>query len=63
MLGGGAAGHADALGILLALLAGLGYAAYTVLAKQQLDAGHAPSAVMAAYARFRRLLTLHTSTY
>jgi len=32
----------------LALLAGLSYAAYTVLAKQQLDAGHGPSTVMAA---------------
>jgi drug/metabolite transporter, DME family len=48
VLGGGATGRADALGIALALLAGLAYAAYTVLAKRQLDAGHAPSAVMAA---------------
>ena len=38
----------DAVGVLLALLAGASYAAYTVLAKRQLDAGHAPSTVMAA---------------
>ncbi len=38
----------DALGVLLALLAGASYAAYTVLAKRQLDAGHSPSTVMAA---------------
>lgn len=38
----------DAIGVLLALLAGAAYAAYTVLAKQQLDAGHAPATVMAA---------------
>ena len=48
VLGGGASGSADVVGVLLALLAGLAYAAYTVLAKQQLDAGHAPPAVMAA---------------
>ncbi len=30
------------------MLAGLAYAAYTVIAKQQLDAGRPPSAVMAA---------------
>jgi drug/metabolite transporter, DME family len=48
VLGGGASGRADVVGVLLALLAGLAYAAYTVLAKQQLDAGHGPSAVMAA---------------
>jgi DME family drug/metabolite transporter len=48
VLGGGARGQADALGILLAVLAGLSYATYTVLAKQQLEAGHDPSAVMAA---------------
>jgi drug/metabolite transporter, DME family len=48
VLGGGASGRADTLGIILALLAGVAYAAYTVLAKQQLDAGHAPSAVMTA---------------
>jgi len=48
VLGGGASGSADVLGVGLALLAGLAYAAYTVLAKRQLDAGHRPSAVMAA---------------
>ena len=48
LVGGGGPGGADALGVLLALLAGLAYATYTVLAKQQLDAGHAPSTVMAA---------------
>jgi drug/metabolite transporter, DME family len=48
VLRGGGAGRPDGLGILLALLAGLSYAAYTVLAKHQLDTGHAPSTVMAA---------------
>lgn len=48
VLGGGADGTADLLGILLALAAGLAYAAYTVLAKRQLDAGHGPATVMAA---------------
>ena len=49
VLGGGASGGTDSLGgVLLALLAGFSYAAYTVLAKKQLDAGHAPSAVIAA---------------
>lgn len=48
VLGGGASGSADALGVLLAMLAGLAYAGYTVLAKQQLAAGHAPSTVIAA---------------
>ena len=46
--GGAGPSTADPLGILLALVAGLGYAAYTVLAKRQLGAGHAPSAVVAA---------------
>ena len=48
VLGGGAAGGADLLGVLLALGAGLAYAAYTVLAKRQLDAGYRPATVMAA---------------
>ena len=47
-LGGPGSATADSLGIFLALVAGLGYAAYTVLAKKQLGAGHAPSAVVAA---------------
>ena len=46
--GGGASERADVLGVTLALLAGLAYAAYTVLAKWQLSAGHNPSAIMAA---------------
>lgn len=58
VLGGGAAGRPGALGIVLAVLAGLSYAAYTVLAKQQLDAGHAPSAVMAAAFGLGGLLSL-----
>lgn len=58
VLGGDGSGRADALGVLLALLAGLSYAAYTVLAKQQLDAGHAPSAVMAAAFGLGGLLSL-----
>ena len=48
VLSRGAALSADAVGIALAVLAGLSYAAYTVLAKKQLDAGDAPSVVMAA---------------
>ncbi|MCY7364686.1 MAG: EamA family transporter [Frankiaceae bacterium] len=48
VLGGGASGGADLLGVLLALGAGLAYAAYTVLAKRQLDDGHGPAVVMAA---------------
>lgn len=48
VLGGGSSGRIDAIGVLLAGLAGLSYAAYTVLAKQQLDAGYSPPAVMAA---------------
>ncbi len=48
VLGGSPSGTVDALGAVLALLAGLSYAAYTVLAKRQLDAGHRPTVVMAA---------------
>ena len=48
VLGGGVADRPDPAGVALALLAGGSYAAYTVLAKRQLDAGHAPPAVMAA---------------
>jgi DME family drug/metabolite transporter len=48
VLGGGTADRPDAAGVGLALLAGSTYAAYTVLAKRQLDDGHAPAAVMAA---------------
>lgn len=44
----GGADRPDAVGVLLALLAGASYAAYTVLAKSQIEAGHAPSTVMAA---------------
>lgn len=58
VLGGGASSRTDGLGVLLALLAGLAYAAYTVLAKQQLDAGHAPAAVMAAAFGLGGLLSL-----
>jgi DME family drug/metabolite transporter len=48
VLGGGADARPDAAGAGLALLAGASYAAYTVLAKAQLDAGEPPAAVMAA---------------
>jgi DME family drug/metabolite transporter len=48
VLAGGTSGSTDTVGVFLALLAGLAYATYTVLAKQQLDAGRAPSVVMAA---------------
>lgn len=58
VLGGSASGRADPVGILLAALAGLAYAAYTVLAKQQLDAGHRPAAVMAAAFGLGGLLSL-----
>ena len=46
--GGGTSALVDSLGVLLALLAGLGYAGYTVTAKQQLNAGEEPSTVMAS---------------
>jgi DME family drug/metabolite transporter len=42
----GGAGGADALGLGLAVVAGAGYAAYTVGAKRLLRTGHAPEAVM-----------------
>lgn len=45
VLGGGSA-SVSATGVLLALGAGLGYASYTVIAKQLLAAGHTPEAVM-----------------
>lgn len=46
--GGGAAQRVDLVGVALAILAGLAYAGYTVLAKGQLSAGQEPSTVMAA---------------
>jgi len=58
VLGGAPTGSVDATGVALALLAGLSYAAYTVLAKQQLEAGHAPPAVMAAAFGLGGLLSL-----
>jgi DME family drug/metabolite transporter len=47
VLGGGGA-SVDALGIILAVVSGTGYATYTVLAKRMLRLGHAPERVMAA---------------
>jgi DME family drug/metabolite transporter len=47
VLGGGGA-SVDALGIMLAVVSGTGYATYTVLAKRLLRRGHAPERVMAA---------------
>jgi drug/metabolite transporter, DME family len=47
VLGGGGA-SVDALGIILAVLSGSGYATYAVLAKRLLRRGHAPERVMAA---------------
>jgi drug/metabolite transporter, DME family len=47
VLGGGAA-SVDALGIMLAVVSGSGYATYAVLAKRLLRLGHAPERVMAA---------------
>ncbi|MEX2289266.1 MAG: EamA family transporter [Mycobacteriales bacterium] len=58
VLGGSPSGTVDLLGAVLALLAGLSYAAYTVLAKQQLDAGHRPPAVMAGAFGLGGLLSL-----
>lgn len=46
--GGGAAQQVDPAGVALAVVAGLSYAGYTVLAKWQLGGGHHPSTVMAA---------------
>lgn len=45
VLGGGSASVSPG-GVLLALAAGLGYASYTVIAKQLLAAGHSPQTVM-----------------
>jgi DME family drug/metabolite transporter len=42
----GKSAHVDPLGVVLALIAGSGYAFYTVAAKRMLDDGHAPEAVM-----------------
>jgi DME family drug/metabolite transporter len=47
LVAAGASAEVSAPGILLALGAGLSYAAYTVAAKGLLTAGHAPEAVMA----------------
>jgi DME family drug/metabolite transporter len=47
VLGGGGA-SVDALGIMLAVVSGTGYATYAVLAKRMLRLGHAPERVMAA---------------
>ena len=58
VLAGGATGGADPVGVLLAVAAGLAYAAYTVLAKQHLDEGHAPATVMAAAFGLGGLLSL-----
>ncbi|HVM27729.1 MAG TPA: EamA family transporter [Mycobacteriales bacterium] len=44
----GGSGDADVVGVLLALIAGLGYAAYTVLAKSMMGRGAASAPVMAA---------------
>jgi DME family drug/metabolite transporter len=45
---GGSGASVDALGIILAVASGSGYATYTVLAKRMLRRGHAPERVMAA---------------
>ena len=46
-IGGGSA-SVDPAGVALAVVAGLGYASYTVLAKRMIDAGAAPERVMSA---------------
>lgn len=58
VLTSGSDGQADPVGVLLALLAGLSYAGYTVLAKHQLESGHAPPTVMAAAFGLGGLLSL-----
>jgi len=45
---GGGGASVDAPGVMLAVVAGSGYAAYTILAKRLLRLGHAPERVMAA---------------
>ncbi len=45
---GGGSAAADPAGVALAVVAGLGYASYTVLAKRMIDAGAAPARVMSA---------------
>jgi len=47
VLGGGGA-SVDPLGVVLAVVAGSGYATYAILAKRMLRLGHAPERVMAA---------------
>jgi DME family drug/metabolite transporter len=47
VLAGGAAAEVDAAGVALALGAGASYGMYTVTSKALLEAGHAPTAVMA----------------
>ena len=47
LVAGGETATVDPLGVGLALMAGAGYATYTVLAKDLLAAGHAPEEVMA----------------
>ncbi len=58
VLVGSGSGGADPAGVGLSVAAGLAYAAYTVLAKQQLDRGHRPSSVMAAAFGLGGLLSL-----
>ncbi len=45
---GGGSASVDPVGVALAVVAGLGYASYTVLAKRMIDAGAAPERVMSA---------------
>ena len=45
---GGGSASVDPVGVGLAVVAGLGYASYTVLAKRMIDAGAAPERVMSA---------------
>lgn len=47
LLGGGAGGAVDGLGLVLALTAGASYAGYTIASKVLLDAGRDPTVVMA----------------
>jgi DME family drug/metabolite transporter len=58
VLGGGSGGEVAPAGVGLALMAGCGYAGYTVLSKRMLEAGGAPEGVMAAVFATGALLLL-----
>ena len=59
-LGGGSGGDVSALGIVLALAAGAGYAGYALIGKHLLDRGGTPEGVMAAVFGTGALILLPT---